>query len=96
MDLGIHYHGWTLAQTREFLSSFGITQESLADETFQYIVETPANYLRYYVGYLNFLDLREACREREGEDFSLKEFHRRLMEIGPAPFSIVEKYLLEE
>ena len=93
MDIGIHYHGWNQAQTEHFLSAFGITDTALADEIFQYIVETPANYLKYYVGYLNFEDLKQELQQKEQEDFSLKEFHEKLLEIGPAPFSVVRKYL---
>ncbi len=93
MDIGIHYHGWNQAQTEHFLSAFGITDTALADEIFQYIVETPANYLKYYVGYLNFEDLKQEMQQKEQEDFSLKEFHEKLLEIGPAPFSVVRKYL---
>ena len=93
MDIGIHYHGWNRAQTEHFLSAFGITDSALADEIFQYIVETPANYLKYYVGYLNFEDLKQEMQQQEQEDFSLKEFHEKLLEIGPAPFSIVRQYL---
>lgn len=95
LDIGIHYHGWNNAQTRNFLAAFGITEQALTDEVFQYIVETPANYLKYYVGYLNFLDLKEEYRQAKKDAFSEKEFHRQLMEIGPAPFSIVRSYLFE-
>lgn len=94
MDIGIHYHGWNLSQTTDFLSGFGITDTSATADIFEYIVETPANYLNYYVGYLNFLDLKEAYQEQQGADFSLMDFHSRLMEIGPAPFPTVRKYLL--
>lgn len=93
MDIGIHYRGWNQAQTEHFLSAFGITDTALADEIFQYIVETPANYLKYYVGYLNFEDLKQEMQQEEQENFSLKEFHEKLLEIGPAPFSVVRKYL---
>ncbi len=94
MDIGIHYHGWNQAQTQHFLSAFGISDAALAGEIFQYIVETPANYLKYYVGYLNFEDLKKELQEKEQEEFSLKDFHEKLLDIGPAPFSIVRDYLL--
>ncbi|MBM6668087.1 DUF885 family protein [Lacrimispora saccharolytica] len=93
MDIGIHYHGWNQAQTEHFLSAFGVTDTALADEIFQYIVETPANYLKYYLGYLNFEDLKQEMQQIQQEDFSLKDFHKQLLEIGPAPFPVVRKYL---
>lgn len=94
IDVGIHYQGWTQEQTAAFLKSFGITSASTISEIYQYIVETPGNYLKYYWGYLNFLDLKTACQKKEAEDFNLREFHRRILEIGPVPFPVLEKYLL--
>ena len=70
---------------KEYLQEFGIASEEIASEIFQYIVENPANYLKYYWGYLNFLDLRKAEEKRLGEDFSLKEFHQKILEIGAFP-----------
>lgn len=93
MDIGIHYQGWTQAVTERLLNSMGITDASAAAEIYQYIVETPANYLKYYWGYLNFLDLKNEKETTLGDDFNLKEFHRQILEIGPVQFPVLEKYM---
>lgn len=93
MDVGIHYRGWTVDMVIDYLHSFGIADDAICREIFQYIVENPANYLKYYVGYLNFSDLQADAKEKWGEDFTLKEFHKKILEIGPAQFPILEKYL---
>lgn len=93
IDIGIHYRGWDAARTAVFLKAFGINNASTAAEIYQYIVETPGNYLKYYWGYLNFLDLKTVCQKRLGDDFDLKEFHRRILEIGPVQFPVLEKYM---
>ena len=56
----------------------------------RYITETPANYLKYYVGYLNFLDLKEEQQSLLGENFDLKSFHQKILEIGPVQFRFCE------
>lgn len=94
LDIGIHDKGWTQKIVTETLSSFGITQEDVCSEIFRYIVENPANYLKYYLGYINFLNLRKSVEEIQENDFSLKKFHQNLLEIGPAQFPVVKKYLL--
>lgn len=94
LDIGIHYKGWTLETVKDTLSVFGITQEDTCRNIFQYIIETPANYLKYYLGYLNFCHLQKIIQKTEGDSFSLKDFHQNLLEIGPAPFPVVKKYLL--
>ena len=96
IDIGIHYRGWEQARVAAFLKAFGITNSSAASEIYQYIVETPGNYLKYYWGYLNFLDLKKSCQNSMGADFDLKKFHRKIMEIGPVQFPVLEKYLKQE
>ena len=93
IDIGIHYRGWDASRTAVFLKAFGINNASTAAEIYQYIVGTPGNYLKYYWGYLNFLDLKTVCQKRLGDDFDLKEFHRRILDIGPVQFPVLEKYM---
>lgn len=92
-DMGIHYDGWSYTDTWQFFSSYGIDDEGAVRDIFELIVEEPAHYLKYYIGYLEFLDLRKEATEKMGERFSLKKFHEAVLEIGPAPFDILRKYL---
>lgn len=96
MDIGIHYHGWTPDATASFLKNFGITDTSVVQEIYQYIVETPGNYLKYYLGYLNFLDLRQKWQDTLGEHFDLKKFHQKILETGPVSFPVLQKYMDQE
>lgn len=94
LDTGIHYDGWSRKTAAEFLSSFGITDSAAQQEIFQVIVEDPANYLKYYMGYLHFLDLREDCKKEMGQHFDIRRFHQKILEIGPCQFPILEKYVM--
>ena len=96
LDVGIHYHGWTPAQAARFLKLFGIRDAAVTAEIYRYITETPANYLKYYVGYLNFLDLKEEQQSLIGENFDLKSFHQKILEIGPVQFPVLRKYMNEK
>ena len=49
--------------------------------------------LPYVVGNLEFLQLKAAAKERLGEAFDVKEFHRLILETGPVPFSLLEKQM---
>lgn len=95
LDIKIHEYGWTLAQVTQSLHGFGIASDDTCKEIYQYIIENPANYLKYYLGYLNFMDLRDLAEKKAGDEFDKKEFHRFILETGPAPFPIIEKYVLE-
>ncbi len=94
-DLGVHYDGWSFEDTIDFWSDYGITDKEVLREVYELIVEEPAHYLKYYIGYLNFLDLKEDAKETYGSNYSDVAFHRAILAIGPAPFDIVEKYLDE-
>lgn len=92
-DIGIHYEGWSLAQTAAFLTDFGITSEVTARNIYQAVLEAPANYLKYYLGYVEIEKLREQANAALGESFDLKEFHTFILSTGPAPFPVLEKYM---
>lgn len=96
LDIGIHYYYWTPEDAMDFLSTYGITSREAATQLYEYIVEEPANYLNYYVGYLEFKRLRSMVEQKLGDDFSAKEFHETLLNIGEGPFSVIEKYVKKE
>ncbi len=92
-DLGIHYDGWSFSDTVAFWKDYGITDQEALREIYELIVEEPAHYLKYYVGYMEFRALKEKAQETYGSAYSDIAFHKAVLEIGPAPFAIVEKYL---
>ena len=92
-DIGIHYDAWSVDDTLKFFSAYGIHDEAVIQEIYEYIVGDPANYLAYYVGYLEMLELKKESMKKEGNNFSQKEFHQRILEIGPAPFEVIRKHL---
>lgn len=93
LDIEIHYNGWSQAESASFLKAFGIEDSTVISEIYQYILETPGNYLKYYWGYLSLLDLRTAEQKRLGQDFDIKDFHRRVLKIGGVQFPVLEKYI---
>ena len=93
LDIEIHYNGWTQAEAASFLKAFGIEDSAVVSEIYQYILETPGNYLKYYWGYLSLLDLRTSEQNRLGQDFDLKAFHSQVLKIGGVQFPVLEKYI---
>lgn len=91
-DMGIHYEGWTLDDTATFFGTYGFTDEETIRDIFELIVGEPANYLKYYIGYLEFLDLKEDYVKENGKEFRQETFHKCVLDVGPAPFELVEKY----
>ena len=59
------------------------------------ILGDPANYLKYYIGYVEFLELKKEAIHRWGDDFSQEKFHKAVLEVGPAPFDLLREYVVE-
>lgn len=95
IDLGIHYYGWNLGDTLTYLVNFGITSEEAAKEVYQTMVAEPGNYMKYALGFLEIMELRKQAEEKLGNDFSLKAWNTFFLDMGPAQFEIIEKYMKE-
>lgn len=91
LDIMIHGEGKSLEEIADFLSDFGIEDPTAAKAVYQYILNEPATYLKYYVGYLEILECKELAKDNWGSRYSDAAFHKCLLITGPAPFSIIKK-----
>lgn len=92
-DMGIHYDGWTLADTADFFSDYGIHDTDAISEIYNMILGDPANYLKYYIGYVEFLELKKDAINAWGNEFTQERFHKEILEAGPMPFDILRSVL---
>ena len=86
MDMKIHYEGALEPEIATLLSSIGITDGEVIHEIYSYIVEEPTNYMKYYLGYLEILEIKKQAQSLWGETYSDYRFHKFLLEFGPADF----------
>lgn len=94
-DMGIHYDGWTLLDTVSFFRSYGITDTNTIEDIYDLIIADPGNYLKYYIGYVEFLELKKDAITAWGDEFTQERFHKEVLEAGPAPFDIIQKILID-
>lgn len=92
-DIGIHYDGWSREDAIAFYKKYGIGDEDNINRIYDLILGSPGNYLKYYVGYVEFLELKKDWVKEYGSQASQKEFHKAVLDVGPAPFKVVEKYI---
>lgn len=90
-DMGIHYEGWTLIDTIDFFRNYGVYDTDSIEEIFHLILGDPANYLKYYIGYLEFLELKKDAIKSWGNEFTQERFHKEILEAGPIPFDLLRK-----
>lgn len=87
VDIGVNYEGWTRQETYDYLTEIGINSIEDQKEIFEIMLGSPGNYLNYYVGYLEILQLKKQANESD------KDFNTFLLETGPAPFEIISDLL---
>ncbi len=89
-DIGIHYFGWEKEKNAAFWSEYGVDDTATVKRITDLILEEPGNYLKYYVGYLKFRQMREQFA-LENKSFSVSAFHEAILRTGPSPFSVLEE-----
>ncbi len=93
LDLAIHYYGASMEEACQSLAAFGISDPDTAEAIYDYIRREPTTYLKYYVGYLEILELRRQAENAWGGKFSPLRFHTFLLQAGPSDFENLGKLL---
>ena len=94
-DIGVNYKGWDKEKLKSFLDEYGMGDVETVNELYTLVVEDPANYLQYYVSYLEFWNLRCMAKESLKDKFTSKDFHKVILDCGPAPFDVLRKQVEE-
>lgn len=95
-DIGINYKGWTLDDMCSVWSSYyEIEDKEEMKYIYDYFVAEPGVILSYPMGYLQIMDLRNSVRTVLGKSFEETEFVEAFLNVGGAPFSIAEDYVMK-
>lgn len=92
-DIGIHYYGWGQDEVSAFLDEHGTYDEETVHSLCTNIIDEPGSYLKYTIGYMEFMKLKKAAQESWGQGFSEMAFHEFVLSVGPAPFDVLNRYM---
>lgn len=91
VDTGLHSKGWTREQAIAYsLENEGDSKAKLTSEIERYMAN-PGQALSYKIGQLKIRELRGLAEQEMGDRFDIKTFHRKVLEDGAIPLSILEK-----
>jgi uncharacterized protein (DUF885 family) len=93
IDVGVNHEGWTKSDTADYLSDFNITDDETIQQMYDAMVAEPANYMKYALGAIEFEQLRLKSEQGLKGKFDLKEFHKFILDMGPAPFYIIDDWM---
>lgn len=103
LDVAIHYDGLSREEVGTLCRGLGLNDGDALTALYTYIAEEPCNYLKYYLGYLEILELKRQAAVlwsdtgRPGTiyhdtDF-LYRFHSFLLQNGPADYRTLARRL---
>lgn len=92
-DIGIHYEGWDLEKTGQFLEKYGISDVTDVLTVYQNLIDEPASYPKYCMGYLEIMELRKKAKKLLGKKYTDKAFHTCLLSMGPSWFDVLDTYM---
>ena len=95
LDIKLHYYDDSLETAKDILSQYGITDDKTIQDIHQYILEEPGNYLKYYMGYLLLMDLKELSKNIMGSYYTDMKFHEFILNAGPSDFENLEELMYE-
>ena len=97
LDFGIHYEGWTFSDSYDYLKKRWNKWQGISKLAIWNYIRRSLHYTpQYGIGYLEIVELKKKAESKLGDRFSLKDFHTFMLDIGPAPFTIIEKRLDEK
>lgn len=103
LDVAIHYDGLSLEEVGALCRALGLSDGKALTALYTYIAEEPCNYLKYYLGYLEILELKKQAAvlwsdteslhaTYDNTDF-LYRFHSFFLQNGPADYRTLARRL---
>jgi len=88
-DLGVNVLGWSFSELVRVLAKYYVS-EDIAENIYNMVVGVPLMSSTYSIGFIELTELLGQARRLQGDGFELMDFHRFYLEIGPAPFPIIQ------
>lgn len=90
VDTGMHAKGWTREQAIDYMKqNLALSDTDIVAEVERYIAYH-GQALSYKIGQLKLLELRARAKEKLGEKFDIRAFHRQVLIDGAMPLAILE------
>jgi uncharacterized protein (DUF885 family) len=95
-DIYVNYYGYTVDELASYMNENGFNGD-MAQDLYDMMVEEPGYYPQYFIGYLEFVELRDYAVEQLGDDFDEVAYHQVILETGPCDFDTLrtqmDKYI---
>jgi uncharacterized protein (DUF885 family) len=93
VDTGLHWLGWSRGQAIDYMVEHTLLPHDTIESEVDRYIGMPAQALSYKIGERCIGGLRRQAEQALGARFSLREFHRAILETGPVPLSVLEAHV---
>ena len=91
VDTGVHSKHWTREQMVAFFKQHtAMDDQNIQTEVDRYIA-WPGQALSYRLGQQKIIDLREKASRELGPKFNVRQFHQRVLSLGPVPLDVLDE-----
>lgn len=91
-DIYVNYYGYSLQDLCDYMDELGFNTEA-AEGLYDMMIEEPGYYPQYFVGYLEFVELRDYAKSQLGDSFDEIGYHKTILETGPCDFDTLRNQM---
>ena len=94
LDIGLQSRNMTDQEALDLMEKKAFQTEAEAQGKLRRAKLTAGQLITYYVGYHQWIDLRNQVQQQQGSAFSLKRFNDHALDEGPLPLPLLQPLLL--
>ena len=91
-DIYVNYYGYSLQDLCDYMDELGFNTEA-SEGLYDMMIEEPGYYPQYFVGYLEFVELRDYAKSQLGDSFDEIGYHQTILETGPCDFDTLRNQM---
>jgi uncharacterized protein (DUF885 family) len=96
LDYSVHTKNMSKEEGMNLLVNEAFQQQAEAEGKWRRVSVTQVQLCCYFTGYSEIYDFREELKKKEGDKFSLKQFHEKFLSYGSAPVKSIRQLMLAE
>ena len=91
VDTGLHALGWSREQAVQYMVANSPLADSMVRPEIDRYIVSPGQATSYMVGRLEIQRMRAEAEQRQGDAFSVKDFHSAVLDSGGLPLGVLDE-----
>ncbi|MEI3798417.1 MULTISPECIES: DUF885 domain-containing protein [unclassified Chitinophaga] len=94
LDYSVHVKDMSKEDAIHLLTKEAFQQAAEAEGKWKRVSVSSVQLTSYFTGYKEIIDLREAYKQQQGKDYSLKAFNEKFLSYGSAPVKYIRQLMI--